>query len=157
MNEWDENENEQEENVFDYPSVFPFRLGDGNPIPTDTTGFIYCLISCRYMNEIYIGQTKCLSQRLIQHNSGNGSQGTEDIRLRPWGVAAYICGLSHLSTVERMSLERRWKILVNQLQRHGQNNVLGWINAGTRIVDSYNYSNSEEHIRFVRCISQNNM
>ena len=48
------NENQQNINVFDYSSVYPFRLGDGNPLPTDSTGFVYCLISCRDSNEIYI-------------------------------------------------------------------------------------------------------
>jgi len=109
------------------------------------------------MSEIYIGQTKCLSQRLMQHNSGHGSSGTEDIRLRPWGVAAYICGLSHMTKVDRMSLERRWKTLIQQLQMHGRNNTIDWINAGSRIAESYNDTNRDEHIRFVRCISENNM
>ena len=73
---------------------------------------IYCLISRHNMDLIYIGQTKCLTQRLINHNSGHGSISTENLIDRPWAVAAYICGLAHMSTIERMSLERRWKLLV---------------------------------------------
>ena len=45
---------QRDETVFDYARVYPFCVGDGNPIPTDTTGFVYCLISCRDMSEIYI-------------------------------------------------------------------------------------------------------
>ena len=109
------------------------------------------------MSEIFIGQTKCLSQRSMQHNSGHALSGTEDIRLTPWVVAAYICGLSHMTKVNGMSLERRWKTLIQQLQIHGRNNTIDWINAGSRIVESYNDTNRDEHIRFVRCISENNI
>ena len=56
-----------------------------------------------------------------------------------------------------MSLERRWKTLIQRLQRHGQNNVIEWINAGSRLIESYNVINSDEHIRFVRCVAQNNI
>ena len=28
---------QRNETVFDYPRVCPFRIGDGNPIPTDAT------------------------------------------------------------------------------------------------------------------------
>ena len=59
----------------------------------------------RHTDKIYIGETKCLAQRLAQHNSGNGARGTVNTRDIPWGVAAYICGLSHMTTIERMSLE----------------------------------------------------
>ena len=76
------NEDEQENHIFDYPEVYPFRLRD-IMLPQDTTGFVYCLVSKRCMNQIYVGQTKCISQRLTQHNSGSGSHGTADIRYRP--------------------------------------------------------------------------
>ena len=74
---------QRDESVFDYPSVYSFHIGNGNPIPTDTTEFVHCLISCRDISDIYVGQTKCLSHRLMQHNSGHGSSGTEDFRSRP--------------------------------------------------------------------------
>ena len=53
----------------------------------------------------------------------SGAQDTADIRFRPWGVAAYICGLSHMYMSERISLERQWKVLVEDLLRRGQNCV----------------------------------
>ena len=61
------------QNEFDYPTVYPFRLNDGVQLPTDTTGFIYCLVSRRYIDEIYIGQTEFLCQKYLQHNQGTGS------------------------------------------------------------------------------------
>ena len=111
------NEDEQENHIFDYPEVYPLRLRD-IMLPQDTTGFVNCLVSKRCMNQIYIGQTKCISQRLIQHNSDSGSQGTADIRYRPWGVAACICGLSHISIVDLMSLE----LLIEDLRSRGVDN-----------------------------------
>ena len=148
----DRAENARNQRVFDYPEVYPFRLQDITP-PQDTTGFVYCLVSKRYMDQIYIGQTECLAQRLPKHNAGTGAEGTADIRYRPWGVAAYICGLSHMNTIERMSLERRWKRLVEELIRTGHDDSFSWINAGARIVEDYNSGDVDERIRFVRCIS----
>ena len=109
----------QEDNCFDIPDSYPFCLNDGYILPTDNTGYVYCLVSRAHLDHIYIGQTKCICQRLIQHNSDTGSLSTENIRYRPWAVAAYICGLGHMTKIERMSLEQRWKNLVQNLQIHG--------------------------------------
>ena len=140
--------------VFDYPTVYPFRMCDGI-IPTDTTGYVYCIVSRQNQGKIYIGTTKCLSQRLIQHSSGSGAQGTEDVRDRPWAIAAYICGLSHMTESDRMSLERSWKELVRTMTRQGQRDTYSWINSGARVVDSYNVGTDvdDERIRFVLCIT----
>ena len=142
--------------VINYPEVYPFRICDSN-VPTDTTGFIYCLVSMRRSDKIYIGQTKCLAQRLAQHNNGNGAQDTSNSRYIPWGVASYICGLSHMTTIERMSLEREWKLIIEDMIYFGQNNTFSWINAGARIVNAYNQGNRDEHIRFVCCVTQENI
>lgn len=108
--------------VINYSEFYPFRICDSN-VPTDTTGFIYCLVSMRHTDKIYFGETKCLAQILAQHNSGNGAQGTVNARYIPWGVAAYICGLSHMTTIERMSLERDWKLIIEKMIGFGQNNT----------------------------------
>ena len=142
-------------NVIDYPAVYPFRLNDGVQLPTDTTGFIYCLVSRRYTEEIYIGQTECLCQRYLQHNQGTGSISTENIRLRPWAVAAYICGLNGMSKRDRMSLEGRWKWKVQELQHRGYNDSFSWINAGSDIVRMYNVGQQTDQIHYVRLISPN--
>jgi predicted GIY-YIG superfamily endonuclease len=140
------------ESIFNYPSVYPMRIRDID-IPTDTTGFVYSLVPLKTMDKIYIGQTECLSQRLIKHNSGNGAEGTRDIRDRPWGVAAFICGLSHMDKEGRMSLERRWKLLVDDLRRRGRDDLFSWVSAGARVVEYYN-SRSEETIIFALCVSR---
>ena len=94
-----------DQNEFDYPTVYPFRLNDGVQLPTDTTGFIYCLVSRRYTEEIYIGETKCLCQQYLQHDQGTGSFSTENVRLRPRAVVAYICGLNGMSKSKNYNVE----------------------------------------------------
>ena len=149
--------NIQEQHIFDVFDSYPFCLNDGAILPTDSTGFVYCLVSREHRDHIYIGETKCLTQRLIQHNSGSGSLSTENIKYRPWGVAAYICGLGHMSKVERMGLEQRWKLHVQQLQTRGQNDSLSWINIGSHIVEMYNFGNEIDNIRYVRLVSVNSI
>ena len=140
--------------VFDYPQVYPFRQIDGD-LPSDTTGYSYCLVSKPNPHRIYIGQTQCLTQRFLQHQSGTGSQGTHDPRDRPWAMGAYICGLSHMKTMERMSLERSWKEEVQSMQMRGQDESYSWIMAGRRVVQMYNSGtvNEDEHIRFVPMVT----
>ena len=54
-----------------------------------------------------------------------------------------------------MSLERKWKILVHQLQQQEKYDIPSWVNAGLQIVNRYNLMNRNLSIRFVRCISMN--
>ena len=149
-----ENRTIVDDHIFDYDAVYPFRLNDGNIIPTDTTGFVYCLVSLRNHDQIYVGETTCLSQRLIKHNSGGGgSISTQDIYNRPWTVAAYICGLSHMKRTERMSLVHRWKMSIQSLQTRGYTDAFTWINSGADIVEMYNNGDSEDIIHYIRLIS----
>ncbi len=103
--------------------------------------------------EIYIEQTQCLSQRLMQHNSGHGSNSTEDIRYRPWAIAGYICGLSHMLKIDRERLEHNWKIRVQNLSARGINDTPSWILAGQSLVESYNSGNTENQIHYIKLVS----
>ena len=143
----------QEQNNFDLTESYPFCLNDGSVLPTDNTGYVYCLVSKQHRDHIYIGQTKCLSQRLMQHNSGSGSLSTENIKYRPWAVAAYICGLGHMSKIERMSLESRWKVHVQNLRVSGHHESISWINIGSHIVQMYNSGSTIDKIRYVGLVS----
>ena len=49
----------QEYGNIDYTEVYPFNLNDGAMLPTDNTGFVYCLVSEKHCDQIYIGQTAC--------------------------------------------------------------------------------------------------
>ena len=87
--------------------------------------------------------------------SGSGSSSTNNIRYRPWAVAAYICGLGHMSKIERMGLERRWKLLVEDLQRRGHHESFSWINIGCHIAEMYNSGCPIDKIRYIRLVSVN--
>jgi len=86
----------------------PFRFCD-MPLPTCNTGFVYMLVSLRDNTRSYIGQTMNIITRLNQHNSGNGSEFTTELSLRPWALFAYVCGFDGDMTT-RMYFERRWQI-----------------------------------------------
>ena len=53
---------------------------------------------------------------------------------------------------ERMSLERRWKLLVENFRARGQDSPYAWITAGAWVAEEYNnHHDSTETIRFVLC------
>eukprot|EP00956_Cyclotella_meneghiniana_P013297 scaffold19129_cov55-Cyclotella_meneghiniana.AAC.1 len=136
-------------NVFNYTEASPFRRIDAT-IPTDNTGFVYCITSVPRPEKIYIGQTQNLSQRLPSHNNGTGAFGSQDPRDRPWAIGSYICGLSHMNKTERESLEDNWKQRIRiMIEREGINNPYAWILAGAHVVESHNEgcNDESEHIR----------
>ena len=50
--------NIQEQHIFGVFDSYPFCLNDGAILPTDSTGFVYCLVSREHCDHIYIGKTK---------------------------------------------------------------------------------------------------
>jgi predicted GIY-YIG superfamily endonuclease len=77
--------------------------------PNDSSGYCYILVSLRNSKTTYIGQTKKLVQRLKEHNSGYGSQGTSDPHLRPWALLAYVTGFDG-NVTSMLAFERQWKV-----------------------------------------------
>ena len=126
-----------------YADVYPYRTCD-IILPTDTSGYVYFLVSVRDFDRDYIGQTKNLAQRFNQHNSGQGAEGTADPYYRPYCVAAYICGLSHMEKVGRESLERKWKLFNKDAIRNGRHTIEHRILQGERVVQEYNADCLEE-------------
>ena len=145
-----DNEQDDENCYFNHPEVYHFWRIDAT-IPLDNTGFVYCLVSVPNPQKIYIGTTKNLSQRLQQHNNGTGAEESHDPRDLPWGVGGYICGLSHMNRIERMSLEQSWKVMVQDMKNRGNNESYAWIMSGERVVDIYNRGSDDDakHICFV--------
>ena len=82
----------------------PFRLCD-MPLPQCGTGFVYMLVRIRDISFCYIGETKSLSRRLREHDSGCGSHSTAHISLRSFALFAYVCGFD--GNVQLF--EREWK------------------------------------------------
>ena len=58
-----------------------------------------------------------------------------------------------MSTIERMSLERRWKMFVQELQIRGRHDTFSLINIGVQITDTYNIGNQNNKIHYVCLIS----
>lgn len=91
----------------------------------------------------------------MQHQSGNGAEGTQDPRDLPWAMGSYICGLTHMNTSERMSLERTWKEEVRRMETRGQDDSYLWIMAGRHVVGMYNNDiiSNDEKIQFVPMVN----
>ena len=126
--------------VISFPSMYPYRISDIS-LPSDSTGFVYMLVSVKDCSRTYVGQTENISKRLYQHNKGWGAVGTADPQYRPYAVAAYICGMGHMNRVEREGIEKKWKIYnraIMQESSHGRNDVMDRIEQGRRIVVEYN-------------------
>ena len=80
------------------------------------------LISCQEMTFTYIGKTKDIRRILQEKNSGEGSNTTESIHLRPYEIFAYICGFNNKNTLT-MNVEKEWKNKRDHLIRNGENYV----------------------------------
>ena len=143
------------ERTFDFPRAFPFRKRDAE-LPTDTTGYVYCLYSKPKPHIIYIGETYCLTQRYYQHQTGCGSMGTRNRSHRPWVMAAYISGMAHMEERGRMSIEKSWQEEVRRMKQRGVDDSYLWIKAGERVVEIYNMgcTDQAEHILFVPMIER---
>ena len=139
--------------TLDYPTHYPFRLRDAT-LPSDSTGYIYVLISYRNPHFTYIGQTQNLRQRLRRHNSGHGAYGTSRPEDRPFAIAGYISGLVHYTKAHRMSLESQWREYRNQLTDDSRINIIA---QGERIVHDQNANaqrmDNPDRINFVRLFS----
>ena len=147
--------------VISFPSVYPYRISDIS-LPSDSTGFVYMLVSVKDCSRTYVGQMENISKRLYQHNKGWGAVGTADPQYRPYAVAAYICGMGHMNRVEREGIEKKWKIYnraIMQESSHGRNDVMDRIEQGRRIVVEYNEDQlyEEMFIRFVITIDRSSV
>ena len=140
-----------------YAQYFPFQLCDAT-LPTDSTGYVYLLVSYSNPNFTYIGQTQNLSQRFRQHQSGHGAVGTERAEDRPFYVAAYITGLIHYNTTKRMALESQWQHYRDQSIGRGDDDVFSIIDQGERVVRDQNanavVNGSPDRINFVRMVTR---
>ena len=140
--------------TFRYADRFPYRTCD-IILPTDRSGYVYFLVSVRDFDRDYVGQTMNIAKRLRQHNSGRGARATADPFFRPYCVAAYICGLSHMDKNQREDLEFQWKLYNRQAMQEGRTDIQARIEQGRRVVQGYNaHCAEEERIRFVVTIEK---
>ena len=140
--------------MMDYCEVFPYRTCDIN-LPTDSTGYVYMLVSVRDFDRDYVGQTENIVRRFDEHQRGYGARATSNPYYRPYCVAAYICGLSHMDKTQRESLERQWKLYNKGTLASGLRDLGSRIEQGQRIVNEYNETcDINEQIRFVVTIKR---
>ena len=137
----------------DFPENYPYKLWF-TVLPSDSTGYIYILISKNNEDFTYIGETENLRQRFRQHQSGHGAFGTSNPADEPVYVSEYITGLAHFDTSQRMSLEHDWRIHRNNLNDNCVSNI---VNCGERIVSDVNVSAIElgnpNRLVFVRLVA----
>lgn len=93
--------------------LHPFRYKD-IPLPQDTSGVVYLLVSQRDACAMYIGMTRNMLRRLGQHNSGFGSLETAPREKRPWGLYAYVTGFAGSKDLMRR-LEGHWQRAVQNV------------------------------------------
>ena len=124
------------------PTNFPFRICD-LPLPNCNTGFVYFLVSIKNPSFTYIGQTKCISRRLRQHNSGYGSNSTTPLSLRPYACLAYITGFDAEQKRIRERVEEAWKKKRDFLIRHGNHDVYSWVQSGGDCINDLCEANEE--------------
>ena len=92
--------------TFDHTS-YPHCMADMS-LPEYNTRFVYLIVSVKRPLFIYICETRCIIDWLRAHTSGNGSDSTTLIKLRPYHLVAHICGFDRNKTL-RYSIESQWK------------------------------------------------
>jgi hypothetical protein len=103
----------------DLQRCFPFR-SIAFSIPVDSCGFAYILYSIRDRRVTYTGETQNMRRRLLQHNSGVGSEGTAPVSLRPWSIGAIIFGPKMRNKQTRLFVEQKWR---DSIRNRGRTNI----------------------------------
>jgi len=141
--------------TLDYTTHYPFTISN-IPIPREDGGYVYILISVRDTQQIYIGSTGNLAIRFRSHNSGSGSNSTNDHMLRPWALAGYISGLPSDSGI-LCQYEQKFKEFIDDAKARGVHDVFSWVYRGGDVAALYNSTISEEQgnsARFVITIER---
>ena len=69
---------------------------------------------------------------------------------QPYFLAGYICGMGHLSQLQRESLEGKWKRYVTSVINQGNHDLSSRVRKGEEVVEEYNENRiEEERITFV--------
>ena len=85
----------------------PYRQRD-TPLPRDTTGFSYLIVSSQTWATSYIGETGDLHRRLGEHNSGQGATETRGLPNGSWVLVAYVVGFDYCTT-SRVHFQNDWQ------------------------------------------------
>ena len=85
-------------------------------LPDSSIGFVYMLVSNAHRNFAYVGETACIKRRLQQHNTGHGSNFTNNPQLCPWMCFVLVYrfpenGDHQANITARKSFEYQWHTL----------------------------------------------
>ena len=130
---------------------YPFRICDIS-LPQCKSGFVYFLISVRTRSFTYIGECKCIVNRLANHNSGHGSTSTIPSHQRPYAILGYIAGFNGTDKTFRRFIERKWKEKRDELIREGINDPREWFRSGSYVISSLDdrlYSKQKRELRMI--------
>jgi hypothetical protein len=71
--------------------VHPF-LPMYRELPTVSCGYVYMLVSIPCAGRFYLGEASNLKRSLRRHNTGYGTEETQNTVLHPWGVFVFVYG-----------------------------------------------------------------
>jgi predicted GIY-YIG superfamily endonuclease len=117
-------------------------------LPNDPSGVCYILMSMKDRRVTYIGQTKRLVQRIKEHNSGYGSEGTLDYRLRPWALLAFVAGFDG-NRVAMLAFENQWKRTRDEYRLTDPMQIA---DLGRSLIGTWQETNTEANeLRYIAC------
>lgn len=150
-----ESQKVDENRVLDLHRAFPWKLCNVT-LPTDNdSGFVYMLISVVNHDRTYVGQTKNISIRLNQHNSGFGAKGTAPAEYLPYAPCCFITNMSNLDKHGREQIEKKWKKLNKLSEQRGEGFLENRIENGRTVMEEYNSRASrEDWLKFVVCVTR---
>ena len=122
-------------------NAFPFCVRDV-ALPQCRTGFVYMLLSLKDSSFAYIGETICIRERIISHNSGYGTIHGENIsHLRPFALIAFICGFEG-NTEMRKHIRSKWEDKHHNLRCDGVTSPMEWAKCGSSVISDNDMSNN---------------
>ena len=130
---------------------YPFRICD-IPLPQCKSGFVYFLISVKTRNFTYIGECKCIVNRLRNHNSGHGSSSTTPAHNRPYAILGYIAGFNGTDKSFRKYIEDTWKAKRDFLRSQGIEDPRRWFQIGAAVIDELDddlYKEKKKELRII--------
>jgi len=108
----------------------PYRPRD-KPLPYNSIGFCYLIVSSRTWTVTYIGQTEDLNRRIRDHNSNQGPRETKG--KGPWLLVAYVVGFGRDETARR-NFEDDWQYASRYA--FAQTRARGLVPSASAIVDA---------------------
>ena len=105
------------------------------------------LVSTRNTAYSYIGETKSLTKRLTQHNSGQGPSTTNNRILMPWAIMAYVNGFQNRPS--RLRFEAVWKLTARR-RSDVEKTAEGLVLVARDLVARHNL-HADDKLRLIRC------